>query len=147
MRERAGPSGLTAHLPPFRRRVDSSDEEKPERTVWPPRCPCMELYEGDYEQEEDAEREPPRCRKRVRRCVNPFIDAVAGVDGDASGDEGSDNDNDDDDGFIVADDVVFKIIFHFSEFIKYFIVSLLNFFTIDHCKKVMHSFICISKIQ
>ena len=27
--ERAGPSGLTANLPPFRRRVDSSDEDEP----------------------------------------------------------------------------------------------------------------------
>ena len=28
--QRAGPSGLNAHLPPFRCRVDSSDEDKPE---------------------------------------------------------------------------------------------------------------------
>ena len=28
--QRDGPSGLNAHLPPFRRRVDSSDEDEPE---------------------------------------------------------------------------------------------------------------------
>ena len=31
--KRAGPSGQNAHLPPFRRRLDSSDEEAPERPV------------------------------------------------------------------------------------------------------------------
>ena len=104
--QRAGPSGLNAHLPPFRRRVDSSDEEELERPVWPPRRPRLELEEADYEQE-DNEPEPPRRRKRARRRMNPFIDAEAGVDGDASGDEGTDDENDDLDGFIVADDVKF----------------------------------------
>ena len=68
--ERAGPSGLNAHAPPFRRRIDSSDEEEPERPVWPPRRPRMEFDDGDYEQEDNTEPEPPRCRKRVKRRVN-----------------------------------------------------------------------------
>ena len=104
--QRAGPSGLHAHLPPFRRRMVSSDEEEPERAVWPPRRPRLELEEADYEQE-DSEPKPPRRRKKARRRVNPFIDAEAGVDGDASNDEGTDDENDDLDGFIVADDVEF----------------------------------------
>ena len=37
--------------------------------------------------------------------MNPFIDAEAGVDGDASNDEESDEENDYLDGFIVADDI------------------------------------------
>ena len=79
-RQRAGQSGLNAHLPPFRRRVDSSDEEEPERPVWPPRRPHWESDDGDYEQEEDTEQEPPRRRKKARRRVNVFIDAEPGVD-------------------------------------------------------------------
>ena len=75
--------------------------------MWPPRRPRLELEEADYEQEENAEPEPPRRRKWARRRVNPFIEDEAGVDGDASGDEGTDNENDDLDGFIVADDVEF----------------------------------------
>ena len=103
--QRAGLSGLNAHLPPFRRRVDSSDEEKPERPVWLPRRPRLKFDVGNYEQEEDIEPETPRPRKRARRRANPFIDFEAGVDGEASGDEGSDDENDDLDGFIVADNV------------------------------------------
>ena len=105
--QRAEQSGLNAHLPPFRRRIDSSDEEEPVRPVWPPRCPHLELMDGDYEQESDVEPEPPRRRKKDKRRTNPFIDAEAGVDGNASGDEGSEDENDDLDGFIVADDVEF----------------------------------------
>ena len=105
--QRAGPSGLNAYLPPFRRREDSFDVEEPEPPVWPPRRPRLEFDVGDYKQEEDIEPEPPRCRKRARRRANPFIDSEAGVDGEASGDEGSDDENDDLDGFIVADDVEF----------------------------------------
>ena len=52
--QRAGLSGLNAHLPPFRRRVDSSDKDEPERPVWPPRRPHLEFDDGDYEQEEDT---------------------------------------------------------------------------------------------
>ena len=48
--QRAGPSGLNAHLPPFRHRVDSYDEEEPEQPVWPPRRPRLEFDVGDYEQ-------------------------------------------------------------------------------------------------
>ena len=103
----AVPSGLNAQLPPFRRRVDSSDEEEPERPVWPPRRPHLEFDDGDYEQEEDTDPKAPRRWKRARRSANPFIDAEAGVDGEASGDEGRDDENDDLDGFIVADDVKF----------------------------------------
>ena len=52
----AGPSGLNAYLLPFRRRVDSFDEEEPERLVWPPRRPRLEFDVGDYEQEEALNR-------------------------------------------------------------------------------------------
>ena len=45
--------------------------------------------------------------KQARRRVNPFIDAEAGVDGDACNDEGSEDENDDLDKFIVADDIEF----------------------------------------
>ena len=55
--QRAGPSGLNAHLPPFRRRIDSSDEDEV-RPVWPPRRGHLKLDDGDYEQEIDAEPEP-----------------------------------------------------------------------------------------
>ena len=44
---------------------------------------------------------------KARRRVNPFIDAEAGVDGDAINEEGSDDENDDLDGFIVADYIKF----------------------------------------
>ena len=65
----------------------------------------MEFDDGDYEQEVDTEPQPVRHRKSARRRANPFIDAEAGVDGDASGDEGTDDETDELDGFIVADDV------------------------------------------
>ena len=103
--QRAGPSGLNAHLPPFRRRVDSSDEDEPERSVWPPRRPQLKFDDGDYEQEVYTEPQPVRHRKSALHSANPLIDAKAGVDGDASGDEETDNENDDLDGFIVTDDV------------------------------------------
>ena len=103
--QRAKPSGLNAHLPPFCRRVDSSYEEEPERPVWPYCRPHMEFDHGDYEQDVNLKPDPPRRRKRARRHANPFIDAEAGVDGDASGDEGIDEEIDDLDKFIVADDV------------------------------------------
>ena len=63
--QRSGPSGLSAHLPLFRRRVDSSDEDEPERHLWPPRRPNLEFDDGDYEQEEDTEPESP-IRKNKR---------------------------------------------------------------------------------
>ena len=105
--QRAGPSGLNAHSPKFRRRVDSSDEEEPERPVWPPRRAHLEFDDGDFEQEVDTEPQPVRRRKKARRRANPFIDTEAGVDGNASGDEQTDYENNDLDGFIVADDVVY----------------------------------------
>ena len=105
--QRAGPSGLNAHLPPFRRRVDLSDKDKPERPVWQFCRPHLEFDDGDYEQEEDTEPELPRRRKTARRRLNSFIEAEAGVDGDASNNEKSDDENDDLDGFIVADDIEF----------------------------------------
>ena len=105
--KRAGPSGLNAKLPPFRRRIDSSDEDEPVRPVWPPRRPHLELEDSDYEQDCNSEPEPPRRRKKAIRRTNPFIDAEAGVDGDASGDEGTKDKNDDLDGFIIADDLEF----------------------------------------
>ena len=93
--QRAGPSGLSAHLPLFRRRVDSFDEDEPARPLWPTRRPHLEFDNGDYEQEENTRPEPPRRRNQARHHVNPFIDAEAGVDGDASNDEESEDDNDD----------------------------------------------------
>ena len=102
--QRAGPSWLNAHAQPFRRRVNSSDEEKPEQPVWPPRSLLMEFDDGDYEQEV-AEPEPPRRRKTARHRANPFFDVMAGVDGDVSTDEGSWDGNGDLDGFIIADDL------------------------------------------
>ena len=76
--QRAGPSGLNAHLLPFRRSVNSSDKDKPERPLRTPRHPHLEFDNGDYEQEEVTEPEPPRRRTKARRLVNPFIDAKAG---------------------------------------------------------------------
>ena len=73
--------------------------------MWSPRRPHLERENGDYEQESDAEPEPPRRRKNARRCNIPFIDAEVNVDGVASGNEGTKNENDDLDSFIVADDV------------------------------------------
>ena len=64
----------------------------------------MEFDDGDYEQE-DAEMDQPRRRKKARRRANPFIDAEAGVDWDASSDERSYDEIDDLDGFIVVDDL------------------------------------------
>ena len=63
--QRAGPNGVNAHLPQFRRRVDSSDENELERPVWPPRRPHLEFDDNNYEHEEDTEPEPPRRRKNV----------------------------------------------------------------------------------
>ena len=103
--QRAGPSGLNAHLPPFRRRIDSSDEDEPVRRVLPPRRLHLELEDGDYEQESDTAPDPLRRRNKSRRRTNPFIDAEAAVDENASGDEGTEDENDGLDGFIVADDV------------------------------------------
>ena len=60
--QRAGPSWFNAHMPQFRRRVDSFDEDEPERPVWPPRRLRLEFDVGDYEQM-DAKPEPPRLRK------------------------------------------------------------------------------------
>ena len=97
--KRAAPIGLNAHLPPFRRRVDSYDEEEPERPVWPPRRSHMEFDDGDYEQEEHAEPKLLRRRKKALCRANVFIDAKAGVDGDASCDKGFDDENDNFDGF------------------------------------------------
>ena len=107
MQQRAGPSGLNAHLPPIRRRVDLSNEDEPERPLWPPRRPHLEFDDGDYEQEENTEPEPPRRRNKARRRVNPFIDAEAAVDSDTSNDKESEDENNDLDGFIVADDIKF----------------------------------------
>ena len=118
----AGPIGLNAHLPPLRRRVDSSDEDELERPDWPPRYPQLDFDDGDYEQKENTEPQPVRRRQSARRRANLFIDDKAGVDGDASGEEGTNDENDDIYGFIVADDVEYEIIYHLVQFIKYFIV-------------------------
>ena len=105
--QRAWSSWLNADVPPFRPRIDSSDEDEPVRPLWPPRRLHVELKDGDYEQESDAEPEPPRRRKKARRRTDPFIDAEVGVNGDASGDKETKNENNDLDGFIVAADVEF----------------------------------------
>ena len=39
--QRAIASGLNAHLPPFRSRIDLSDEDETVRPLWPPRRPQM----------------------------------------------------------------------------------------------------------
>ena len=62
--ERAEPSGLNAHLPSFRSRVGWSDEDEPERPVWPPRRQHLEFDDVEYEQEEDTEPAPPRRRTK-----------------------------------------------------------------------------------
>ena len=103
--QRAEPSGLNANLPLFCRRADSSDEDEPERPVWPIRFPHLEFDDGDYEQEEDTEPQPVRCRQSAQRRANSFIDAEFGVEGAASGDEVTDDENDGLDGIIVAEDV------------------------------------------
>ena len=74
--------------------------------MWPPRRPHLEFDDGDYEQDEDTEPQQVRRRHNARCRANPFINAEAGVDGDASGDEGTDDENDNLDGFIKADDEV-----------------------------------------
>ena len=61
--ERAWPSGLNAHLPPFRSREDSSNNDEPERPVWPPRRSHLEFDDSDYEQD-NTEPEPPRKTKK-----------------------------------------------------------------------------------
>ena len=72
--------------------------------MWPPRCLRLEFEEAGFEPDENSEPQPPRRRKRARRGVNPFIEAEACVDGDASGAEANYDGNDDFDRFIVADD-------------------------------------------
>ena len=68
----------------------------------------MDIDNGDYKQEvKDSERELPRPRHNVKRRTNPFIDAQAGVDGDASGNDGTDDLNNDLNRSIVADDIAF----------------------------------------
>ena len=95
MSQRAGPSGLNAHLPHLWRHVDFSDEEKPKRQVLLLRRLRVEFDVGDYEQEEDIKPKPRRRRKRAKRRANLFIDAESGVDREASSDEGRDEENDD----------------------------------------------------
>ena len=72
--QRAKPSGLNARLPPFRRHVQSSDEEEPEQPVWPQLRFNLLFDEGDYEQKEDTEPQPVRRRKNARRRSTLFID-------------------------------------------------------------------------
>ena len=67
----------------------------------------MEFDEGDYEQKEHAEPEPPRRRKKVNCRANFFNDAEAGVDENASGDEITVKGHDDLNEFIAADDIEF----------------------------------------
>ena len=83
----------------MRRVLYSSDEDEPERPVWPPR---RRRLESDVE-DKDAEPEPPQRRKKARRRANPFIESKAGVDGDANKD---DSDGDDDLADCIAPDNV-----------------------------------------
>ena len=69
------------------------------------RCLRLVLEIKNYNQEKDAEPKPLRWQKKAKRSVNLFIDAKAGVDGDASNDEETDDENNDLYGFIVADDI------------------------------------------
>ena len=73
--------------------------------MWPPCRPHLEINDDDYEQEQEIEPQPVRHRKSALRRANPFIEAKAGVDGYATGDEGTDDENDDLEGFIIANDV------------------------------------------
>ena len=130
----------------FCRRVDISDEDEPERPVWPPRRLHLKFDDGDHEQEKDTEPEPPKRKNKARCRVNPFIDAEAWVDGDASNDEESDEESDDEnddlDRFIVADDIEFKITYHLSYIISYFIV--LGYYISNHqTLYISHAFMCL----
>ena len=58
--QRAGPSGLNAHMLPVRRRVDSFDKEKLERPVLPQRRLHFEFENGDYLQKKDAAPKLPK---------------------------------------------------------------------------------------
>ena len=58
----------------------------------------------------------------MRRSANPFIDAVAGVDGDVIGNKVINEKNGDLDKFIVDDNVEYYIIYNLYQFIKYFLV-------------------------
>ena len=105
--QRAGLSGLNAYLSPYCRRVDSSDEDEPQRPVWPPCRPHLEFDDGDYEQLEDTESKPVRHRISARRPANLFIDAETDEDGDMSSDKETDDVNDNFNNDIVADDVYY----------------------------------------
>lgn len=70
--------------------------------MWPVRRPHLEFDDADYEQEVYIESHPVRYRNSARSRVHPFIDAEAGVVGNASGDDGPDHENAYLDGFIVA---------------------------------------------
>ena len=69
----------------------------------------LEFDVNDYEQEENTKPEPPRHQKRASRNAYLFIDAEEDVNGKPSNDEEGDDKNDDLNGFIVADDVEFKL--------------------------------------
>ena len=64
----AGTNGLNAHLPTFRRHINSFDKYEPVRPVWPPRRIHLVLKDGDYKQKSDAEPESPRSRNK---CQTP----------------------------------------------------------------------------
>ena len=84
--------------------VYSSDEDEPERPVWPPRRPHLESNVED----DAAEPEPPQRRKKARRRENSFIDSEATVDGDASENESDGYDDLAD--FIVPNDVEYQLL-------------------------------------
>ena len=65
--------------------------------------------------------------------MNPFLDAEAGVDGDASGDEGTDDKNDDLDGFNLADDDEFELLITCLSLLDILLSQFITILTIDHC--------------
>ena len=85
--QRAGPSIINAHLPLFRRRVNSSDEDEAKRPEWPICRQHFEFDDGDYEHTDDIEPWPVRRQKSARSRAYPFMDAETRVNKDASNDK------------------------------------------------------------
>jgi hypothetical protein len=108
--DRAGPSRTNRPGPPTksRRFVYSSDEEDAPPPVWPPPPAAAAVAAAAAAQPESSEDEAPvaepRRKRRRSRRPNPFIDAEAGVDGEASADEDDSDAKPTMGGFIVEDD-------------------------------------------
>ena len=85
--------------PPYRLLIREEDDLPPRPLPFGYRPSLIDDSDSD---DHWPARNPTVRNRRTRR--NPFIEAEAGVDGDASADE-DDDDGADLDGFIVADDV------------------------------------------